>query len=101
MKGLQQVPSVLAGGKFRGKVFAVREDGAVSDGIFYSKLVGAVTDKDQKACIDDLITEGFHTLLPVADILKWPLEIVRYARDRLVQEGYLAEALALSEGYSI
>ena len=101
----QQIPYVLTGekfkGTFKGKVFTIRDDGIRSDGIFYSKLVGAVSDEEKKACVDDLVREGFHDLLPVADMLKWPLEVVRYGRDRLLEKGYLSEAEALSEGYDL
>lgn len=100
-----KVPGELLGGKFKGtfkgKVHAVREDGTVSDGIFYSRLVGAVSCEEQKACVDDLVREGFHDLLPVADTLKWPLEVIQYARGRLLEAGYLSEAKALAEGYNL
>ncbi len=100
-----KMPNELTGGKFKGtfkgKVRAVREDGTLSNGVSYSKFVRAESVEEQKVCIDDLLREGFHDFLPVADTLKWSLEAVRYGRDQLVEVGYLSEAETLAEGYDL
>lgn len=98
---MAKVPGELLGGKFKGPFKGKVHAFPGSDGIFYSKLVGAVSCEEQRACVDDLVREGFHNLLPVADTLRWPVEVIQYARDRLVKAGYLLEAEALAEGYGL